>query len=350
MIDTKIIKIDKNNIDINKIRYAGEILKNGGLVAFPTETVYGLGADALNENAVKKIFEAKGRPGDNPLIVHIENKALLDDLVRDVPICALKLMDKFWPGPLTIVVKKNPTVPNNVTGGLDTVAIRIPANPVALALLKESGLAVAAPSANISGRPSPTNASHVIEDLYGKVDIIIDGGSSNVGLESTVIDVTQDIPMILRPGGIDIDMILEVLPKAGFDPTVLHQADTDIPKAPGMKYKHYAPSAEVIVIQGELSKIVQKINELLKEYSLKGINAAVLASSQTKDLYETENVVLLGDREELGGMAKNLFASLRYSDKMGVSILLAEAVESKGIGTAIMNRISKAAGFNIIKV
>jgi L-threonylcarbamoyladenylate synthase len=350
-LQTKVIKIDKDNIDLAKIREAANVIRKGGLVAFPTETVYGLGANALDETAVNKIFTAKGRPSDNPLIVHISDRKSLSAIVKSIPENALILMDKFWPGPLTIILKKSPGIPRIITAGLDSVAVRMPAHPIALALINESGLPVAAPSANISGRPSPTDASHVIEDLMGKVDIIIDGGSTSVGLESTVLDLTATPLTILRPGGVTKRRISDAL--GGTEIISVSKTSEDlssVPKSPGMKYIHYSPKAKVIIIDGEISKIVEKINELIGEYSNKNLTTGVLATKQTKDLYNTSMVISLGDRTRPETIAGNLFHALREFDRRNVDIIFAESIDKTGIGTAIMNRLSNAAGHNIIIV
>lgn len=347
---TEVLKIDINNIDSQKIEYAAQVIKAGGLVAFPTETVYGLGANALDEKAVSNIFDAKGRPADNPLIVHIAEKSEVRRLVSDIPANALPLMDKFWPGPLTMVMKKSGEIPSIVTAGMDTVAIRMPAHPIALALIRQSGLPIAAPSANTSGRPSPTEASHVIDDLSSKVDIIIDAGHAKVGLESTVLDVLSDPPVILRPGGVTPVQLEELLGKVDIDPAVMAKADGDLkPRSPGMKYTHYSPKADVIIVEGKLEKVVRRINGLLTELEAKNIKAGVLATEQTRNLYNTAEIVCMGDRDKPETIAANLFRSLREFDGMGAQVILAEAVDNAGIGLAVMNRMSKAAGYNIIK-
>jgi L-threonylcarbamoyladenylate synthase len=350
-LQTKIIKIDKDNIDLAKIREAANVIRKGGLVAFPTETVYGLGASALDETAVNKIFIAKGRPSDNPLIVHIADRKSLSGIVKNIPENALILMDKFWPGSLTIIMNKSSDIPAIITAGLDSVAVRMPAHPIALALIKESGLPIAAPSANISGRPSPTDASHVIEDLMGKVDIIIDGGSTSVGLESTVLDLTATPLSILRPGGVTKGRISDAL--GGTEIISASKTGEDlssVPKSPGMKYIHYSPKAKVIIVDGEISRIVEKINELIGEYSNMNLLTGVLATKQTKDLYNTKMIISLGDRTRPETIAGNLFHALREFDKRNVDIILAESIDKAGIGTAIMNRLSNAAGHNIIIV
>lgn len=348
---TEIIKLDKNNIDMDKLRYAAQVIKSGGLVAFPTETVYGLGANALESEAVKKIFIAKGRPSDNPLIVHIANSDDVKRLTCHVPENAYKLMDKFWPGPLTLVLKKSELVPQIITAGLDTVAIRMPFHPIALALIRESGLPIAAPSANLSGKPSPTNARHVIEDLSNKVDVIIDAGSAKVGLESTVLDLTCDPPMVLRPGGITPAQLGRILGEVSIDPTLAGKGAVDLkPKSPGMKYTHYSPKAELVIIEGELNRVVSTINEMVVKYVLDGVKIGVLATDQTVQLYNKAEIISAGDRNNPDTIASRLFWALREFDDRHVEIILAEAVDNTGIGLAIMNRMKKAAGYNIINV
>jgi len=350
-LKTEIIKIDVNNIDKTGIRYAAEVLRSGGLVAFPTETVYGLGANALNETAVKNIFVAKGRPSDNPLIVHIADKRDVNKLVTYIPECAHILMQEFWPGPITLIMEKSNLIPLSVTAGLNTVGIRMPSNAVAYELIKESGVPVAAPSANTSGRPSPTNASHVIEDLYGRVDVIIDAGNCSVGVESTVLDTTSSPPVIFRPGGITFEQLEKVLGRVSLDPAILTERKGDfVPKSPGMKYKHYSPKGQVIIIEGALHDVVSKINELIDEYSSKGLRVGVMATNQTSSGYQGAEVISLGDRENAAEIAANLFKVMREFDEKETDIILAESVSSSGIGLAIMNRLSKAAGYNIIKV
>lgn len=347
---SEVIKIDKNDIDLYKLRYAAGIIKSGGLVAFPTETVYGLGADALNEEAVKSIFTAKGRPSDNPLIVHIADKSDVKRLVRGITSDAALLMDRFWPGPLTLVMDRSDEVPGIITAGLGTVAVRMPAHPVALALIKLSGLPVAAPSANISGKPSPTTAKHVIEDLSGRVDVIIDAGSCEVGLESTVLDITVQPPVILRPGGVTPAQLGQVIKDVGIDPALMQKVTGDVkPKSPGMKYTHYSPKADVVVVEGKPENIVRKISQLIEEYGSHGVKVGVLATDQTKDTYPPVEIISAGDRRNPETIAANFFRSLREFDERGVQLILAEAVENTGIGLAIMSRMNKAAGFNIIK-
>lgn len=352
VLKTEIIKIDSDNIDIYKIRYAAQVLKDGGLVAFPTETVYGLGADALNEGAVKNIFTAKGRPSDNPLIVHVADKLSVEKLVSKIPDKASILMDMFWPGPLTLVMDKLPIIPEIITAGLDTVAIRVPSHPIALALIREAQLPVAAPSANVSGKPSPTDSNHVINDLEGKVDIIIDGGFCDIGVESTVVDMVLEPPMLLRPGGITVEQLEGALGHIQIDPS-LAKKNLDgiiIPRSPGMKYKHYAPKADVIIIEGEPLKTAARINEMVNEHQGRNIRVGILATDETRNLYPESLTVSLGSKLHPETIAANLFKALRNFDKTDVQVIFAEAVDSSGIGLAIMNRMKKAAGYNIIKV
>ncbi|MCX7748881.1 MAG: L-threonylcarbamoyladenylate synthase [Clostridia bacterium] len=348
---TEIIQLDENKIEMDKLRYAAEILRGGGLVAFPTETVYGLGANALDEKAVEKIFEAKGRPSDNPLIVHISGMDALEELVNEVPSVMRPLVKTFWPGPLTVVLRKSGIVPRVITAGLNTVAVRMPEHPVALQLIRESGVPVAAPSANTSGKPSPTMAKHVIEDLSGKVDVIIDAGISKVGLESTVLDLTVDPPMILRPGGISLHELSKAIGEVVLDPALMKSGAADVvPKAPGMKYTHYSPKADVIIVEGELSKIVKTISKMAEESRKQGKKVGILATEQTKELYSLNHILCVGNRDEPQTIAANLFNLLREFDRLKVDVVFAEAVDRSNIGFAIMNRLTKAAGYNIIKV
>lgn len=349
-IDTKIIKLDPNSIDMDKLAQAAEIIRAGGLVAFPTETVYGLGADALNEAAVRRIFIAKGRPADNPLIVHISSVNELDRLAAEIAPQAEALMDAFWPGPLTLIFKKTRYVSAAVTAGLETVAVRMPSHPIALALIKQSGVSIAAPSANRSGKPSPTLAGHVAEDLRGRVDAIIDAGDAEVGLESTVLDMTVDPPAILRPGGITPDQLLMVLREVAVEPLPDQKPDGAKPKAPGMKYRHYAPRARLIVFEGGLENIVSRIIETAGILTGEGKKVGILSTEQTAERYKASLVIPVGDRNFPETIASNLFKSLRKFDEAGVDIILAEAVKSEGIGLAVMNRLKKAAGHNVVRV
>lgn len=346
-MNTKILKIEDGNED-EVIREAGEILKSGGLVAFPTETVYGLGGDALKEDAARRIYSAKGRPSDNPLIVHIADIGALDELACEIPDSAYKLADAFWPGPLTMIFKKKDIVPYGTTGGLDTVAIRMPSHPVAHRLIKDSGVYIAAPSANLSGRPSPTRAEHVIEDMDGRIDMIIDGGAIEIGIESTIVDVTCEVPMILRPGYVTADMIKEVLGDVCFDETVLaHSMVKGKPKAPGMKYRHYAPKAELTIFEGENEKVVSKINELAVKYEYDGLKVGILSSNENEHKYAHGEVVVVGSRENEHEVAAHLFDVLRHFDHIDVDVILSEGFSEDSFGQAVMNRLIKAAGHHI---
>jgi len=348
-LETKILYVDEKNIDQSIIEEAGAVIRGGGLVAFPTETVYGLGANALDADAVKKIFEAKGRPQDNPLIVHISNFDELPALVTEIPEIARKLMDKFWPGPMTIIFRKAGIIPYETSAGLESVGIRMPSNFIARALIKAAGVPIAAPSANISGRPSPTEVGSCIEDLYGKVDMIIGGEKCEVGVESSVIDVTAYPPCILRPGGITPEMFRTVDENIYMDPAILKKPDADFkPKAPGMKYRHYAPKAPVKIVKGEPEKVIALINEMVQNYIDEGKKVGIIATDETKDSYKNGIVVSLGSRKDMDKITQNLFETLRAFDDKDVSLIFSEAFEEKGKGIAVMNRLIKAAGFDII--
>jgi len=351
MIKTIIIDIDKDNIDSLKLMRGAEILRNGGTVTFPTETVYGLGANALDEEAVQKIFKAKGRPSDNPLIVHIAGYEDLNKLILELPENAKRLIDEFWPGPLTLIFKKSSIVPKIVTGGLDTVAIRMPSHPIARLLIELAGVPIAAPSANLSGKPSPTKEKHVKDDLMGRVDAIICGGNAAVGVESTVLDVTSDTPMILRPGGVTKEELERAIGRVDIDPALQESGETNlIPKSPGMKYTHYSPDADVILISGDLDDMVNNIEKVRKDKEDKGYKVGIMATDETKDKYKGGAVISVGSRAQLQSVASNLFKVLREFDEMDINIILAETFEEKGLGQAIMNRLMKAAGYNVIRV
>ena len=344
---TLISKIDEKNIDKEEIKKQSKLLKEGKTVIFPTETVYGLGANALDENAVSKIYEAKGRPSDNPLIVHIYDKKQVSDLAQDINKNAEIIMEKFWPGPITIILKKKDIVPMRTSGGLNTVAIRMPSNPIAKALLEEAKLPVAAPSANISGRPSPTRAKHVYEEMNNRVDGIILGGDCIFGLESTVLDLTNNIPTILRPGSITKEDLETVIGQVNIDPALEKKEDNIKAKAPGMKYKHYAPNADVYIISGEINNVAQKVNELCNDNAKKGLKCAVMCMEQNKNKYKCDTIVL---GEKLEEIASNLFNSLISADEQKYDIVYTEEFPNYGIGRAIMNRLLKSAGYKIIKV
>jgi len=349
-MNTKVSYLNLKNLDIKVIEEAGKALREGGLVAFPTETVYGLGANALDSEAVKKIFIAKGRPQDNPLIVHIADFNL-DNLVEEIPIIAEKIMKKFWPGPLTIIMKKSNKIPYVTSAGLESVGIRMPSNVVARELIKKSGVPIAAPSANISGKPSPTNIERCIEDLNGRVEYIIGGEKCEVGLESTIVDCTVNPPCVLRPGGITLEMLREIEPEIYIDPAIMKKADKDFkPKAPGMKYRHYAPKAPVKIIAGNLSKSIAKINEMVQNYIDDGKKVGIMATEETRFKYSNAIIKSLGSRNDLYSIAHNLFKILSEFDNENVDIILSEAFQEEEIGIAIMNRLKKAAGFDIIYV
>ena len=354
-MNTIIKKADVENVNIDVINEAGAIIKRGGLVAFPTETVYGLGANGMDEKAAAKIYAAKGRPSDNPLILHISDISMLDGIVSHIPNTAQILMEKFWPGPMTLVFKKKPEVPYGTTGGLDTVAVRFPSHKVALEIIAVSGVPIAAPSANTSGRPSPTKASHVIEDMDGKVDMIVDGGEVGIGIESTIIDVTGEIPMILRPGYITKSMVEECVGPVLVDKVVTAKTVEEIggdykPKAPGMKYRHYAPRAELTMFDGNIEKVVNEINRLSKEASDNGKSVGIIATEETKDSYNIGKIVSIGTRKDEASIARGLYGILRDFDTMDVDVIFSETFYDDDLGQAIMNRLIKAAGYRIVEV
>ncbi|MBP5324986.1 MAG: threonylcarbamoyl-AMP synthase [Pseudobutyrivibrio sp.] len=351
---TKIMDVSEEPINIEYIREASEILKNGGLVAFPTETVYGLGGDATDKEASRKIYAAKGRPSDNPLIVHIADFSQLEQITENLPETARLLADAFWPGPLTMVCNKNQVIPYETTGGLDTVAVRMPNNPVALALIRESGCMIAAPSANTSGRPSPTKASHVYEDLSGKIEAILDGGAVDIGLESTIVDLTEDVVTILRPGFINMDMLREVVGEVRMDPGIVYNDKGTTsgakPKAPGMRYKHYAPKGDLTIISGEEDTVVEKINQLTREALKEGKKVGIIATSETGDRYPEGEVLVIGNRSDESSIAHNLYDILRRFDELSVDLIYSESFATPKMGQAIMNRLLKAAGQKTIEV
>ncbi len=349
-MNTQIITIDENNINVDLLERAGRILKKGGLVAFPTETVYGLGGDALNESSSAKIYEAKGRPSDNPLIVHIADMEALPLLVKEIPKEAYLLAEKYWPGPLTMIFKKSQEVPYTTTGGLETVAVRMPAHKTAQELIRAAGGYVAAPSANRSGRPSPTVADYVIEDLNGYVDMIIDGGEVNIGLESTIIDLSGDKPMILRPGYITEAMLLEVLESVTTDRTILDGNSKEAPKAPGMKYRHYAPKGSLTIVEGNRNEVIAYMNEQIIALQAEGIKTGVIATDETRESYAGDVIKSVGSRHDEAIIARRLFRVLREFDDEGVQEIFSESFDSQGIGQAIMNRLLKAAGHHVIQV
>ena len=351
MKETLVLKVNSENPDTSKIEVAARVIRNGGLVAFPTETVYGLGADALNPDAVLALFEAKKRPLDNPPIVHVADAGEVRRLVKAVPKKAELLMERFWPGPLTLVFNRSSVVPTVTVAGLDTVAIRMPKHRVALALIRQSGCPIAAPSANLAGKPSPTSAQHVFDDLNGRIDVILDGGATSIGVESTVVDLSVDPPMVLRPGGTSFEALKQVFSDIRLHPFV--QAEAELPlekiRSPGMKHKHYAPKADVILVEGDVPAVVAKVKQLVELYRLKGAKIGVLATDETQASYTADVVESLGSRFNLAIVARNLFRLLREVDSRGVDVIVAEGVPSEGLGLAVMNRLRKASGYHIIK-
>lgn len=348
VMETIIRKVDKNNIDENIIREAGDILKNGGLVAFPTETVYGLGANALDGEAARKTYAAKGRPSDNPLIVHIADYEDLRRIAVKIPPETDALAAHFWPGPLTMIFWKSDAVPYSTTGGLETVAVRMPADPIALQLIKAAGGFVSAPSANTSGRPSPTTAEHVVNDLNGKIDMVIDGGDVEIGVESTILDMTVTPPMILRPGAITSEMFSEVIGPVEIDKTILKAESGVRPKAPGMKYRHYAPKARLMIVKGDIREEILAIRQLAYAAHRRGRKIGIIATQETLPFYNYGVVKNVGTRENEKTIARNLYRVLREFDREDVQVIYSESFAMQGIGKAVMNRLEKAAGHQII--
>lgn len=347
---TRVFVAKENSIGAQEMAVAVSVIQQGGLVAFPTETVYGLGGDATNPDASRKIYEAKGRPSDNPLIVHIESFRQLEEIAKEVPKTAELLAERFWPGPLTMILKKNEKIPYETTGGLDTVAIRMPNHPVALQFLRESGCMIAAPSANTSGRPSPTEAMHVWDDLQGKIELILDGGQVGIGIESTIIDLTEKVPIVLRPGFITIDMLSEVVGEVKMDPGLATEDSATPPKAPGMRYRHYAPKAELTLVEGEEESVIFSINTWTEQAIQKGKKVGIIATTETRERYLQGKVVSVGSREDEGEIARHLYQTLRQFDQWEVDVIYSESFPTAGVGQAIMNRLLKAAGHKKITV
>ena len=344
----EVVAMTGENLDMDAIKKAGDILKAGGLVAFPTETVYGLGGNALDPQASMKIYAAKGRPSDNPLIVHIAELEQLEKITTEIPEGARILAEKYWPGPLTMILPKADIVPRETTGGLDSVAVRFPSDRIAQELIKAGGGFVAAPSANTSGRPSPTMAEHVEEDLGDAIDMIIDGGQVGIGLESTIVDFTEDVPVVLRPGYISLEMLQETLGDVRMDKGLLITDSSVHPKAPGMKYRHYAPKADLSIIEGNEEDVVACINHLTDEAVAKGLKVGVIATDETKARYVHADVLSIGSREEEETIAHHLYEVLRDFDDDRVDVIYSEAFYTPKMGQAIMNRLLKAAGHKII--
>lgn len=346
MMMTEYIILNEENFD-RTVEDAADLILSGKLVVFPTETVYGLGADGLKGQAVKDIFKAKGRPSDNPLILHVSSVEMLDRLIESRSELADILIDAFWPGPITFVFKKSDRIPDEVTAGLDTVAVRMPNRKFALSLIEAADTPIAAPSANTSGKSSPTTAMHSRYDLDGRVDMIVDDGETDVGLESTVLDLSEEVPMILRPGGITFEMLSEYIPNLKVDGNIVNQSV--VPKSPGQKYKHYAPNAEAVLFTGYNEEIVKNINDYIASHPDRKIG--ILATRENVDKYIGENlkVIDMGSQSELIEIAHNLFASLREFDDSDVDLILSEGFEEEGMGLAIMNRLKKACSNYIIK-
>ncbi|MDO5396480.1 MAG: L-threonylcarbamoyladenylate synthase [bacterium] len=340
---TKLIRINPENINPEDLKEAAEIIKSGGLAAMPTETVYGLGGNALDAEAAGKIYAAKGRPSDNPLIIHVCSYEQIFEYTRDVPEYAKKLIKAFMPGPFTIILKKADIIPDTVTAGLDSVAVRFPSHPVAQELIRLSGVPIAAPSANLSGKPSPTTAEHVIDDMMDKIDCIIDGGSCEVGVESTIVDATGESPEILRPGGVTLEMLREVCSDTEVDRNVLSlTTPNEKPKCPGTKYKHYAPDAEVTVVEGSRDSVRTKIKELIAANRGKIIGVLTMYESAYDD------AVIISTSSTNKGYARDLFGALREFDKLGCELVFAEFCENDGVGLAVKNRLYKSAGGRVL--
>lgn len=347
-MQTKYYKIDPANPDNAILTEAAELIRKGELVAFPTETVYGLGANGLDAEAVTKIFRAKGRPADNPLILHIHDTAKIYDLAASVPASAKRLAERYWPGPLTVIVERQSQVPNAVTGGLNTVAVRLPSSPVARELIRLAGVPIAAPSANTSGRPSPTTARDVLADLDGKVAAVIDAGACEIGVESTVVDCTTPVPTLLRPGGVTYEMLIETLGDIEVDPTLA--GSQAIPKSPGMKYTHYAPLAPMVLIEAEPAVAAVLVNREINQALAEGKTVGAIVSSELAvNLPPAALTEVYGSRADAAGIAANLYTALRSFDDKAVDIIYAEGIAEQGLGLAVMNRLRKAAGYRIIR-
>ncbi|MCM1542251.1 MAG: L-threonylcarbamoyladenylate synthase [Blautia sp.] len=355
-MNTTIIKIQSREepfspAEEEALRQAGGVIRAGGLVAFPTETVYGLGGDGLNPESSRKIYAAKGRPSDNPLIVHICRLEDIDLLVEEFPETARKAADAFWPGPLTMILPKSDRVPYETTGGLDTVAVRFPSDPIARKMIDYGGGYVAAPSANLSGRPSPTAAKYVIEDMEGRIDMILDGGEDDIGLESTVVDMTVTPPQILRPGFVTREMLEKALgEKVDTDVTTMEPESSLAPRAPGMKYRHYAPRGELTIVEGSPGKVADYVNRAAAADKAAGEKTGVIATSGSLKDYRADVVKCAGSREREEEIAKSLFAILREFDDEGVTRIYSESFDSQGLGQAIMNRLLKAAGHRVVRL
>jgi len=343
-VKTTVLKVNAENPEREKILEAAMIIRAGGLVAFPTETVYGLGANALDPKAVSKIYKVKKRPLDNPIITHVARRRDVYRLAREVPEDAEKLIEAFWPGPLTLLLRKAKGVPR--PGGLDEITVRMPANRIAIALIEASN-PISAPSANLSGRPSPTTAEHVLQDLDGCIEMVLDGGPTGVGVESTILDMTAKPYKILRPGGVTLEDLKGVIEYVEVHPSAGAKAPTDIARSPGMKYRHYAPRASMILVEGRVNDIVEKVRQIVREHGGKGVG--IMATEETAGSYDLGIVKVVGSRTEPRTIARNLYKTLRDFDELGVRLIIAEGVEKEGIGLAILNRLRKASGYQVIE-
>lgn len=355
-MDTLIIEMKRRDAGLTEsedeaLRRAGEILRSGELVAFPTETVYGLGGDALNPESSRKIYAAKGRPSDNPLIVHIADFEDIYEIARHVTAEAKKAAEAFWPGPLTMILEKTDKVPYETTGGLDTVAVRMPSDPIARKLIEYGGGFIAAPSANMSGRPSPTSAKYVIEDMMGRIAAIVDGGEGEIGLESTIVDLTVSPPQILRPGYITNEMLSEALgEKVDNDATMMRDDSGQAPKAPGMKYRHYAPRGDLTIVEGSPEKVAEYINAASEEAGKAGERVGIIATDEQMQYYHADVVKSVGSRGDEESVGRHLYTVLREFDDENITKIFSESFDADGFGQAIMNRLLKAAGHKVVRL
>ncbi len=334
-------------LSLDILQSAAQLLREGGLVAFPTETVYGLGADARKEEAIQAVFRAKGRPNDNPLIVHLGHVEQLPQIVPEVSTIAKRLIRHFWPGPLTLVMKHRGNLAKGVTAGLDTVAVRIPDHPIALALLRLADIPIAAPSANLSGRPSPTTADHVWNDLSGKIEILLDGGPTNVGIESTVVDVTGKTPIVLRPGGVTVEQLKKVVKKVTVDPALTHSKKK--PRSPGMKYRHYAPRGELWLVHGDEKKMVRTIKQLAAQSLAQGKKVGILTTKEHAKQFQATLIQICGSKNKPEQVAHQLYHCLRRFDEEQIDVIYAESFPDNGLFQSVMNRLNKAANGRILK-
>jgi L-threonylcarbamoyladenylate synthase len=352
---SKVLKVDPVRPSLETIRYAAEVIRSGGLVAFPTETVYGLGADAYSEEAVKKIYLVKGRPADNPVIVHICEVSQLECVATKIPEDAYKLIKRMWPGPLTLILPKNPTLPSIVTSGLESVAVRMPAHPVASQLIRAAETPIAAPSANLSGKPSPTRGEHVVQDFRSKIEVILDAGETLYGVESTIINLLSDPPMLLRPGAYPLEEVENALGRRVVVPEFARGlGNATKALAPGMKHRHYAPDTPVVLVEASdysaTDKLVEAVREVILEYKRQRLKVALVSYVETSQFYKglADRLLVMGSRGNFFEVARNLFSTLRMVDSLGVDVAVIEGVEEKGLGLAIMNRLRKAAAKKIV--